>query len=145
VLVGPEPFGDEEESDRFLSDTILTWAVGPRLSLMANYDYAQVDTNAGELTWSGVALYGRVQVTEVLAFSPRVEWFDDPDGAATGVVQTLREVTLTTELKLAGGLLTRLELRRDVSDVDFFEDGGRMTDSQDTVTLGLIYAFARSF
>jgi hypothetical protein len=144
VMVGPELAGDDT-SQRLLSDTTLVWNATSRLSLMANYDYGRDENGGGPTaTWSGLALYARLQLGEAWALAPRVEWFDDADGFATGTVQTLREVTLTGELKLPGGLLTRLEYRRDSSDVELFADGGRLRDSQDTLTLGVVYAFAAS-
>jgi hypothetical protein len=144
VLVGPE-LAEDDDSQRLISDTTVIWTVGPRLSLMANYDRGRDENGpASTATWEGLAVYARVQVTEAWALAPRVEWFEDRDGFATGTAQTLREVTLTSELALPGGLLTRLEYRRDTSDVDFFREDGRFTDTQDTVTLGVVYAFATS-
>jgi hypothetical protein len=145
VMTGPET-ADDDGSDRLLADTVVSWTVTPTLSLMANYDYGRDENGAGpSATWQGVALYARVQVTDAWALSPRVEWFEDEDGFATLTPQTLQEVTLTSELRLAGGLLTRLEYRHDVSDVKFFDDDqGGKSRSQDTLTLGFIYAFGTS-
>lgn len=144
LMAGPE-LADDNQSQRFLSDTLVSWTVTPTFSLMANYDYGRDENGAAPTaTWSGVALYARVQLTEAWALAPRLEWFEDRDGFATGTAQTLEEVTLTSELKLAGGLLSRLEYRRDISDVELFDKSRGRSKSQDTLTLGLVYAFGAS-
>jgi hypothetical protein len=58
----------------------------------------------------------------------------------TGTPQTVKELTLTNEYKV-GGLLARLEYRRDFSDQPFFLRGEDKVRSQDTVTVGLVYGF----
>ena len=80
------------------------------------------------------------------SFSPRVEWIDDADGFMTGVSQSVKEVTLTSEHKVAGGLLARLELRRDMAEEAFFlKDDGSLSKTQTTFALGLVYAFGSRF
>ena len=61
-----------------------------------------------------------MQATPRFALIPRVEWFDDPDGFMTGAGQTLKEGTITGEFKLANGFLSRVEYRRDVSNIASF-------------------------
>jgi hypothetical protein len=77
------------------------------------------------------------------AFTPRLEWFDDPNGFSTGVVQTLKSFTMTGEYKMMEGLMWRGEYRRDWSDVAYFERGGVPSSykNQDTITLALIGFF----
>ena len=134
---------DDDDSNRFLSDTIATFNVTPSFSLMANYDYGR-DTVAGEpVSWQGIAGYLRYQINDRWAVAPRFEYLKDPDGFMTGTSQTVKEVTLTSEHKIGGALLTRLEYRRDFSDTPFFlESGGAAKKTQDTFTIGLVYAFA---
>jgi hypothetical protein len=129
---------------RHLVDTTVTFAVTPSFSLMANYDYG-MDRLLGErVRWQGFAGYARFQVTPVFAIAPRIEWYDDPHGFTTGLGQTLKEATLTTEFKLRGGILARAEYRRDWSDLPFFEKrGGLLSKSQNTATLGLIYVLGQ--
>ena len=57
------------------------------------------------------------------ALSPRVEWFNDADGFATGTAQKVKEFTLTGEFKMKEGLFARLEYRRDWSNQTFFNRG----------------------
>ena len=60
---------------------------------------------------------------------------------ATGTVQKVKEFTITTEQKLGGKLLTRVEYRHDFSDQPFFTSKtGSPKKSQDNITIGLIYA-----
>jgi hypothetical protein len=145
VMMGPEQ-ADNTDDSRFLSDTTLTFNATSALSLMVNYDRG-TDTIAGTgVTWQGIAAYARIQATPTWAFSPRVEWIDDADGFMTGVSQSVKEVTLTSEHKVAGGLLARLELRRDMAEEAFFlKDDGSLSKSQTTFALGLVYAFGSRF
>jgi hypothetical protein len=58
----------------------------------------------------------------------------------------VKEFTVTSEQKIGGKLLTRLEYRRDFSDQPFFTSKtGSPKKSQDNITLGLVYIFTRSF
>jgi hypothetical protein len=52
--------------------------------------------------------------------------------------------TLTLERMLASKIMTRLEFRRDMSDHDVFpyHRVGVFRDAQNTVTLGMVYAFS---
>jgi hypothetical protein len=77
------------------------------------------------------------------SFTPRIEWFKDRDGFATGVAQDLKEFTLTGEYKMVEGFLGRLEYRHDWSNMHFFDYGGTPASntSQDTVTLGVLAFF----
>jgi hypothetical protein len=145
VMMGPEQ-PDNTGDSRFLSDTTLTVNATSALSLMLNYDYG-TDTIAGaDVTWQGLAAYARFQATPSWALSPRVEWIDDADGFMTGVSQTMTEFTLTSEHKIQGGLLARLELRRDMAEEPYFlKDDGGLSKSQTTLAIGLVYAFGARF
>jgi len=108
---------------------------------MANYDYGQEKISGKTVKWQGVAGYLKYQANDVFALIPRFEWFDDTDGWAT-LGQTLTEFTLTAEVKSAAGLLMRAEYRGDFSDDAFFAKKGSLVKSQNTFTIGLIYAFS---
>lgn len=137
---GPEPAGESRQ----VLDTIVTFAPMDMLSLAVNYDYGWFKTStAGDRIWNGIAAYARIAPTDKWAFIPRFEWFDDQGGFTTGTVQIVKEVTLTAEHKYSDNLLTRLEYRSDWSTADFFnsDTGLANTDTQDTITLGLVYSF----
>jgi len=144
LIGGPEQ-KDNAHDKRFLTDSVVTVTPTDKLSLMANYDYGKDSLGGLDVKWQGIALYTRVQATAFWAITPRFEWFDDADGFATGLAQKVKEITLTSEQKLGGKLLTRIEYRRDFSDQPFFSKDGQPKKSQDNITIGLVYAFSRTF
>jgi hypothetical protein len=142
---GPEPAGESRQ----VLDTVVMFSPVDMLSLGLNYDYGWFKTStAGDRIWTGVAAYAKIAPTDRLAFIPRFEWFDDQGGFATTGTTTatgriIKEFTLTAEHKCSDNLLTRLEYRSDWSTANVFasETGASDTDTQDTVTLGLVYSF----
>jgi len=139
---GPEKAGTNEGWRHFYDTVLLVNAA--KGGFYSNFDYG-VDKIAGggSNAWYGVAGAARFTPREHWAVSPRVEWFKDRDGFATGVPQTLKEFTLTGEYKLAQGLLARLEYRRDWSDRRFFERGATpaASTSQTTLLAGFVAYF----
>jgi hypothetical protein len=144
-FIGGAEQADNTSDKRFLTDTTLTVAATDKLSLMANYDYGSDSVLGSDVQWQGIAVYARLQVLPSWALTPRFEWFDDADGFATGAAQKVKEFTFTTEQKLGGKLLTRIEYRHDFSDVPFFPKNGALSKNQDNLTVGVVYAFSRSF
>ena len=141
-MSGPEQ-PDDNRDWRQLLDSIATWTVNPKLSLMANYDYG-ADTIAGaKVHWQGVAGYAKIQAAKRVAFSPRVEWYQDPSGFTTGTPQTLKEVTTTLELKATDTFLWRIEYRSDFSNVDVFKmKSGALKKTQSSIGFGILYSFS---
>jgi hypothetical protein len=93
-------------------------------------------------TWASVVGYARLGVSDTFAFCLRAEYFDDADGARTGVAQKLKEVTVTPEMKVSSHFIFRADLRVDWSDKPVFEKkGGETSTSQPTVALNAIYRF----
>ena len=150
-LVGPEQ-ADDNSDFRQLLDTVVSYSPNAKLSFLANYDYGhdrqETDPGPPRLTspvwWSGVAGYIKYAPNDKWYVATRGEYFKDHDGFATGTPQTLGSFTLTLQRMLAGKLMSRLEYRRDMSDQNFFpyragQFGNK--DNQNTVSLGLIYAF----
>jgi len=142
---GPESVGESRQ----VLDTVVMFSPIDMLSLGLNYDYGWFKTStAGDRIWTGVAAYAKIAPTDRLAFIPRLEWFDDQGGFATTGSTTatgriIKEFTLTAEHKCSENVLTRLEYRGDWSTEDIFasETGVSNTDTQDTITLGLVYMF----
>jgi len=148
-LVGPEVFQDNSNY-RHLSDTVVTFNPTSKLSLMANFDYGHDRPGGTSVWWSGIAGYIKYAPNDKWAFATRGEWFNDHDGFSTGTAQHLSEFTFTAQRMLAGKLMSRLEFRRDMSDHNVFpyrdsslEDPvfGPI-DHQNSVTIGLVYAFS---
>jgi hypothetical protein len=144
-FTGPEQtdFTDNDDDWRHLIDTTLIYSATPSLSLMANYDYGSDRIDGTGVHWQGVALYARYQANSWFALAPRFEWYDDHDGFTTGLRQTLKEFTITSEQKISGSLITRLEYRKDFSNEDYFvKPIDRLVSGQSTVTFGIVYAFS---
>jgi hypothetical protein len=141
-LVGPE--GGDNGNFRHLSDTVVTYTPSSKLSLMANYDYGHDNLGGGtKVWWTGIAGYIKYAPNDKWYFATRGEWFKDHDGFATGTAQNLGEVTLTLQRMLASKIISRLEYRYDTSDQNIFPyHTGDFRGSQNTVTLGMIYAFS---
>jgi len=77
------------------------------------------------------------------AVAARGEYFSDNGGTQTGTPQELKEFTLTLQRMLASKIITRLEFRRDMSNQNVFPyRTGLLKDAQNTVTLGMVYAFS---
>ena len=127
---------------RHLSDTVATYTVTPQVSLAGNYDYGQDKESGATVKWQGFAGYLRYQPTAWFALSPRSEFYNDREGFTSGMAQKMKEFTLTAELKHKDGVVTRLEYRRDFSDIPFFVMNATNTQHQNTFTVSLIYAFS---
>ena len=136
---------------RNLLDGTLLLTPSRKLNAYLNYDYAQ-NRNVEEIApgrfqaatlsrWQGVALDLRYQATEHIAFSPRWEFYEDPDGFTTGLAQNLHEITLTGEYKFREGVLGRLEYRRDNSDHNFFNQENGAVPSQSTLEISILAFF----
>jgi hypothetical protein len=149
--VGPENDHTNKGYRNLLDGTLLLTPT-TKLSAYINYDYGQ-NRNATEIApgvyqistlsrWQGVALDLHYQATNKIAFSPRWEYYSDPNGSSTGLAQNLNEFTLTGEYKLHDGMLGRIEYRRDHSDHDFFNRGNELAPSQSTLEVALIAFFS---
>ena len=143
--IGPEDSTGAFEN-RQVYDLIVTFNATDSLSFMINYDYGTQDLlPTGDQKWSGIAAYARLAgvMSENCAIAIRYENVDDDDGFMFGTLDNkVQEITLTGEHKVAGNMLLRLEYRHDMADEDIFEDeGGKVSDTQDRVIVGVIYSF----
>lgn len=139
-LGGPEQ-QDSSKEWRHFADTVVSYAASEKLSFLANFAYGS-DQYIGEPRghWKGLAAAFRYAFNSRLAFSPRFEVFDDHDGLRTGTAQTLKGLTFTQEVALAGNLVSRFEYRRDWSDADYFSKSvGRLVRGQNTLLVGFSY------
>jgi hypothetical protein len=140
---GPQQEGPTR-AYRQLYDTTLVLTPNDKTSVYLNFDYGTDKPEGGSRAkWTGFAAAARYQLTNRFAFAPRAEVFDDMNGWSTGVVQTVKEVTLTGEMKVANGLVSRLEFRRDMSGQPYFDRGAGVMVAKDqtTVALALIAFF----
>lgn len=137
-MVGPEK-AKTNTGVRSLFDSTVVVNPTDKLSYYINVDYGrekQLDSSVA--TWAGIAGAMKYQFTPKFAFASRAEWFDDYDGFSTGTKQSMQEVTLTGEYKMASWLMSRVEFRNDWSDKSVFERGSGTAKSQPTILLGII-------
>ena len=109
-----------------------------------NYDYLKNNRpGGGSDHLDGIAFAARGQLSELFALAARLEWMNDASGFGAGLTQKVKEFTLTGEMKMKEGLLTRLEYRHDWSNAPFFDHGNELgtSKSQDTITVGLVAFF----
>ncbi len=141
-MYGPEQ-KNNDSNNRFLFDWVGTIKPIKNLSLILNTDYGteQKDPNAGgvDSKWYGAAEIVKYDFSDWFSLALRGEYFDDPNGARTGTVQALKEITFTTEFRIAKGLILRPEYRHDWSDQNSF-NGGK-DKNQDTIALGVMYTW----
>ncbi|HET9363125.1 MAG TPA: porin [Vicinamibacterales bacterium] len=140
-MSGPEQI-DNSDDWRHLFDITLTYALNDVFSVMGNYDYGHDTVEGSAVSWQGVGVYLKAQATPYFAVIPRYEYYNDEDGFTTGDAQNVQEFTLTAEFKHSKGFFTRLEYRRDWSDIDFFEKDGLPADNQNTFSIGFVYSFS---
>ena len=138
---------------RNLLDANLVLTPTSKLSAYINYDYGQnrnaVEDESGKFTagslgrWQGIAVAAHYQATAKSSFSPRFEYFTDPQGFSTGTAQKLNEFTATYEYKMVEGLLARVEFRNDHSNVPFFDKNNKPASekNQPGITVGMIAFF----
>ncbi len=148
---GPEQNNDNKDW-RHLLDTVITYNPTAKLSFIANYDYGRDTPNPAApvpvpftlAKWSGLAGYVKYAPNDKWAVALRGEYFDDNQGWTTGTAQELSEFTATLQRTISSKLIARLEGRRDMTGARTFLRGpeGTPTGGQNTVTLGLVYAFS---
>jgi hypothetical protein len=130
-----------------LLDSYASWSATPKLTLVGEGDYVinrRFEQSAPAHVIGGAA-YAHYQLTPKVALTGRAEYMSDRGGLFSGVTQALREMTLTYEYKIADGLISRLEWRRDFSNQPFFltETPSVLKKEQSTATLGLIWWWGR--
>ena len=148
VPVTPAPNGKLH-----IFDTYANWQATPKLTLALEGDYViqRVWANAapGESSapshTSGGAAYAQYLFTTKQGIGARGEYLSDRSGLFSGVVEALKEVTLTYDLFVADGFQVRTEYRHDWSNVPVFLTSTQNVFSKDqnTVTLGLIWWYGR--
>jgi hypothetical protein len=143
-ITGPER-ANVNSDPRNLFDVVAQWKLTDLtvFTLDAVYGSEKGAVVPGETaSWSGIAGYARLGISDAFAFCLRAEYFNDADGARTGTIQKLKELTLTPEVKVSSHLTLRADLRVDWSDADVFsKKNGAFTGNQPTVLLNGIYLF----
>jgi hypothetical protein len=135
---------------RNLFDTTLLLTPNTKINGYVNFDFAQqknTKTSLGEgndtrNNLMGIAMALHDQFTSTMAATGRYESLNDAEGFSTGTAQILQEFTGTYEYKWKYGLLSRVEYRHDWSTQASFHKENGMTDSQTTVSAGVILVIA---
>ena len=110
-----------------------------KLSVMANFDYGK----EGGVSGGGSRPTLKYQATPTWALVGRYEYVDDTDGGFMTIGTKAQSFTLTSDHTIAGSFKARLEYRLDKTDGDYFsKDDGSPTDTQQALTVGLVYTFA---
>lgn len=131
---------------RHLFDTVISASVNDQVEFLFNYDYgfdAEHQPHFERTAWQGIAGAVRVSTADKKwAFSPRFEYFSDKDAFATGIVQDLKEITLTADYRARPNFSTKFEYRYDWSDQPFFTKGaGELVKTQNVFLIGFVYRF----
>jgi Putative beta-barrel porin-2, OmpL-like. bbp2 len=130
--------GTDGTATRGIFDTTLTLALTPKFSVMGNFDYGKI----GDVKWWGLAAYAKLQAQPNWALVGRYEYLDDTKGGFMTFGTKGQSLTLTSDHKIAGALVTRFEYRMDMTDTEFFsKSDGTKKKSQSTVTAGIVYVF----
>lgn len=126
-------------------DTHAFWNATGKLIVGGEFDYVinRVHSNGAPQRITGGAAYLRYQLTPSTYFGQRFTRLNDHAGLFGGVKQNLNDFTSTFGFRPADGFETRVEYRRDFSNVPFFlrREPGSLSKRQDTVTLGLLWWF----
>src|SRR5574337_236174 len=122
-MIGPEQdqtsvpsAGSVSSNQRELLDIVATIKPIKKLSLVINTDNGREQNIAaagGPATWSGISGIVKYDFTDKYSLAVRGETFGDPEGFRTGRIQRIKEVTVTPEIRLNGGLVVRPEYRHD--------------------------------
>lgn len=134
--------GSVSSNRRSLVDVVATIKPIKNLSFIVNTDNAREQdafAAGGSAAWKGVAGIIKYDINDKYSLSVRGETFNDEEGFRTGMVQRLKEVTVTPEIRLNGGLILRPEYRHDSSSVSAFDNATKR--SQNTLALGVMYTW----
>jgi hypothetical protein len=142
------------QSIRDLLDIVAVYKATPKLTLAANYDYANQTFaflpggTIASAVWQGIAGYANYAINDKWRIAARGEFFADRNGFRTGVVQNWKELTLTLGYNPIRCVELRLETRRDFSNVQAFMHKGTdgetagLINTQQSYALEAFYKFA---
>ncbi|MFZ3212334.1 MAG: porin, partial [Terriglobales bacterium] len=135
---------------RNVFDTVIAYNLNSKWSFQLWGDYGRVEQTSPiqPFDWWGAAGYVKYQFNPKYAFATRYEYYNDPQGYTTGIVDAngvgphIEEFTATFERRFATHLITRLEYRHDASNQSFFPEGKPGTlpvSGQNSMVLGMMF------
>ena len=151
-MAGPEQTNDNSNW-RQLWDTVITYSPTSKLSFTVNGDYGRGDHpilatsptlifGPKPVFWTGVAAYVKYALNDKYTVVSRYEYYDDHDGFTTGTPQHFNGITGTFQRMIASHIMSRLEFRRDMSNLPTFVKGnGLPVTAQNTMTAGVVFMF----
>jgi hypothetical protein len=143
-MTGPER-SNVNSDPRTLYDVVAQWKLTDLTVFTVDALYGSEKgavTPGVTASWSAIAGYARLGLNDSFAFCLRAEYFNDADGARTGIARKLEEITVTPEYKVSAHLIFRADLRVDWSNTDaFVKNDGAFKGNQATVFLNGIYVF----
>ncbi|MBI5633277.1 MAG: porin [Nitrospirae bacterium] len=141
---GPEQL-DNNSNNRFLFDWVATIKPMKNLSLVLNVDYAkeEMGSHVEDVKWYGYAAIAKYDFNDRYSIAVRGEYFNDHDGVRTGIKQSMKEVTITPEIRLANGIILRPEYRHDWAEENTFDGHHDIMNkkSQDTIAFAVMYSW----
>lgn len=144
AYMGPEQAGNTDNSRTSVDATGVSKSI-KNLDLWFQANYGMEDGAAldgGDASWMGFGVQPLYHLSDKACLGARYEYFKDSDGARSGAVETLQNISIAPAYSLTKSLVSRLEFRADMSDEDVFMDGdGKATGQQLQVAAEMIYSF----
>jgi putative OmpL-like beta-barrel porin-2 len=152
----------DQDTNRFLFDTVLTIKPIDGLSLIVNYDMGKQEdavlngagTDTDDAEWTALVGYVNYQFNEQWRVSFRAEQFDDKDGYRIGLSDQdfasssfgelsdkTTTLTLTVGFAPTANFELRGEVRQDKTDKEALIDGDSTTDKQVFAAVEALYKF----
>ena len=132
---GPEQ-NNTNASKRNMVDVVYNYTAHSRWNNYTEVNWGKEDSSI----WYGFAHASRFKIARDWSVTPRVSWFMDRNGLTSGMPQRLIEMTATVEYRLGKYVIARGELRRDLSNRNYFDqkDQPGSSKTQDSAVVGLI-------
>lgn len=153
IMIGNDTavISNSTNDKHYLWDIVVAYTMD-KLTVAMNFDWesAQGVLGARRAAQSGLAIYGRYQVTDAFAGALRVEYMSDHDGlflggtglpGDSGTGSRVFEFTATAEFKVAQQLILRVEIRHDDSNNHDFNRDGRAARGDNTLGFEAIMPF----
>jgi putative OmpL-like beta-barrel porin-2 len=141
---GPQQ-NNTTSNKRGVADFVATIKPTSALTLLANYDWGQEQGAAiggGTAIWQGFALVANYAFTDRFSGALRSEFFNDFNGARTGIKQRVYEWTASTKYLITQHLYLQGEFRQDYSNKNAFQrNTNGLADDNPLISISATYTF----